>query len=65
MGLLDGRQARAEGRSSRPTGEVIAKPGETRDGGSFYERMGKVAVWNTVMDEDKYMVRKWNEFVAA
>jgi putative spermidine/putrescine transport system substrate-binding protein len=24
-----------------------------------------VAVWNTVMDEDKYMVRKWNEFVAA
>ena len=29
------------------------------------DRMGKVAVWNTVMDEDKYMVRKWNEFVAA
>src|SRR3954451_25295591 len=48
-----------------PTGEVIAKSGETRDGGSFYERMGAVAVWNTVMDEDKYMVRKWNEFVAA
>ena len=48
-----------------PTGEVIAKPGEIRDGGSFYERMGAVAVWNTVMDEDKYMVRKWNEFVAA
>ena len=48
-----------------PTGEVIAKAGETRDGGSFYERMGAVAVWNTVMDEDKYMVRKWNEFVAA
>ena len=48
-----------------PTGEVIAKAGEIRDGGSFYERMGAVAVWNTVMDEDKYMVRKWNEFVAA
>src|SRR5207342_2178928 len=32
-----------------PTGEVIAKAGETRDGGSFYERMGAVAVWNTVM----------------
>jgi putative spermidine/putrescine transport system substrate-binding protein len=48
-----------------PTGEVLAKPGETRDGGSFWDRMGKVAVWNTVMDEDKYMVRKWNEFVAA
>jgi putative spermidine/putrescine transport system substrate-binding protein len=48
-----------------PTGEELAKPGEVRDGGSFFERMGKVSVWNTVMDEDKYMVRKWNEFVAA
>ncbi len=48
-----------------PTGEEIAKAGEVRDGGSFYERMGAVAVWNTVMDEDRYMVRKWNEFVAA
>lgn len=48
-----------------PTGEKIAEPGEVRDGGSFYERMGKVAVWNTVMEEDRYMVRKWNEFVAA
>jgi putative spermidine/putrescine transport system substrate-binding protein len=48
-----------------PTGEELAKPGEIRDGGSFYERMGKVSVWNTVMDEDKSMVRKWNEFVAA
>lgn len=48
-----------------PTGDKIAQPGEIRDGGSFYERMGKVAVWNTVMEEDRYMVRKWNEFVAA
>ena len=48
-----------------PTGEVLAQPGEVRDGGSFWERMGQVAVWNTVMDEDRYMVRKWNEFVAA
>jgi putative spermidine/putrescine transport system substrate-binding protein len=27
--------------------------------------MGKVACWNAVMDEDRYMVRKWNEFIAA
>ena len=32
---------------------------------SYWERMGSVAVWHTVMDEDRYMVRKWNEFVAA
>ena len=48
-----------------PTGEVLAQPGEIRDGGSFWDRMGKVSCWNTVMDEDRYMVRKWNEFVAA
>lgn len=48
-----------------PTGEEIAKAGEIRDGGSYWDRMGSVAVWNTVMDEDRYMVRKWNEFVAA
>jgi hypothetical protein len=24
-----------------------------------------VACWNATMDENRYMVRKWNEFVAA
>jgi putative spermidine/putrescine transport system substrate-binding protein len=24
-----------------------------------------VACWNSVMDENTYMVRKWNEFIAA
>lgn len=48
-----------------PTGEPIEPAGTIRDGGSFWERMGSVTVWNTVMDEDRYMVRKWNEFIAA
>ena len=30
----------AEKDIASPTGEVIAKAGEIRDGGSFYERMG-------------------------
>ena len=33
--------------------------------GSYWERMSHIAVWNTVMDEDRYMVRKRNEFIAA
>jgi putative spermidine/putrescine transport system substrate-binding protein len=57
--------AKAENAVVSPTGEEIAKAGEIRDGGSYWDRMGAVAVWNTVMDEDRYMVRKWNEFVAA
>ena len=48
-----------------PSGTVIEHAGAVRDGGSFLDRMGKVACWNSVMDENQYMVRKWNEFVAA
>lgn len=48
-----------------PFGDPLAQAGETRDGGSFEERMGAVACWNAVMDENQYMVRKWNEFIAA
>jgi putative spermidine/putrescine transport system substrate-binding protein len=48
-----------------PDGKVMEKAGAVRDGGSFYERMGNVACWNSVMDEDRYMVSKWNEFIAA
>ena len=50
---------------TNPYGDPMAKPGEVRDGGSFYERMGHVACWNAVMDENQYLVRKWNEFIAA
>ena len=48
-----------------PTGDPLAQAGEVRDGGSFNDRMGAVACWNAVMDENQYMVRKWNEFIAA
>jgi len=50
---------------ANPQGKVMEKAGAVRDGGSFSERMGRVACWNAVMDENKYMVRKWNEFIAA
>jgi putative spermidine/putrescine transport system substrate-binding protein len=48
-----------------PEGKVMEKAGAVRDGGSFYDRMGHVACWNSVMTEDRYMVQKWNEFIAA
>src|SRR5229473_5881962 len=60
---MEGKPAKSDILS--PTGEKIENAGAVRDGGSFAERMGHVSVWNTVMDEDRYMVRKWNEFVAA
>ena len=55
----------AQGEIKDPFGKVMEKAGAKRDGGSFEERMGAVACWNAVMDENRYMVQKWNEFIAA
>ena len=55
----------AQGDILSPEGKVMEKAGAVRDGGSFLERMGHVACWNSVMDEDRYMVRRWNEFIAS
>lgn len=48
-----------------PDGTVMEKAGAVRDGGSYDQRMGSVACWNAVMDENDYMIRKWNAFIAA
>lgn len=55
----------AQGDITSPQGQVIETAGAVRDGGSFEARMGNVACWNSVMDENQHMVRKWNEFIAA
>ena len=55
----------AKGDILSPTGDKLASAGELRDGGSYEDRMGGVACWNATMDENKYMVRKWNEMVAS
>ena len=60
---MEGKPAKGDIKS--PQGAVMEKAGAVRDGGSFYERMGAVACWNAVMDEDRYMVQKWNSFIAA
>ncbi|MEC5318701.1 PotD/PotF family extracellular solute-binding protein [Brenneria populi subsp. brevivirga] len=60
---MEGKAARTDILS--PAGKVMEKAGTVRDGGSYQERMGKVACWNSVMDENRYMVRKWNEFIAS
>ncbi|MEM1287878.1 MAG: PotD/PotF family extracellular solute-binding protein [Pseudomonadota bacterium] len=55
----------AQGDIVSPQGTVIESAGAVRDGGSFFDRMGAVACWNAVMDENQYMVAKWNEFIAS
>jgi putative spermidine/putrescine transport system substrate-binding protein len=48
-----------------PYGKLVEKAGRSRDGGSFDQRMGHIAVWNSVMDEDRYLTRRWNEFITT
>ena len=60
---MEGKPAAQDIKS--PGGDLLAKTGAVRDGGSYEARMGGIACWNAVMDENAYMVRKWNEFVAA
>ena len=48
-----------------PFGKLMEKAGRARDGGAFTERMGNIAVWNSVMDEDRYLTRRWNEFITS
>ncbi|MBL1268807.1 MAG: hypothetical protein JKY36_00485 [Erythrobacter sp.] len=46
------------------TADMIHR-GEIRDGGEDQTRMSRIAVWNTVMDERNYLVRRWNDFLLA
>ena len=48
-----------------PYGALMERKGVTRDGGGIWDRMGNIACWNTVMDEDRYLTRRWNEFVSS
>jgi len=60
---MEGKAAAQDIKS--PNGDLLAKAGSVRDGGSYETRMGGIACWNAIMDENAYMVQKWNAFVAA
>ena len=60
---FEGKPAKVEIKD--PYGAVMEKPGAVRDGGSFWNRMGHVACWNTLMKENVYLIKRWNEFLTA
>jgi putative spermidine/putrescine transport system substrate-binding protein len=59
----DGKPARRD--LPDPFGDICVHAGETREGGSYLDRMSRVRVWNTVMDDHNYLARRWNEFLNA
>jgi putative spermidine/putrescine transport system substrate-binding protein len=42
----------------------VAK-GDVRSGGSYWSRYSKINVWNSIMQEDDCLVKRWTEFLAA
>ncbi|WP_055461110.1 ABC transporter substrate-binding protein [Chelatococcus sambhunathii] len=44
-------------------GAELVPKGALREGGSYNERMSAIAVWNSVMDEHNYLVRRWHDFL--
>jgi len=50
---------------SDPLGTVIVPKDEVRDGGSYWKRFSNIAVWNSIMDENEYLVKRWTAFLSA
>ena len=48
-----------------PFETIIVEKGEVRDGGSYWDRFKNIAVWNSLMDENDYLVKRWTEFLNA
>jgi putative spermidine/putrescine transport system substrate-binding protein len=48
-----------------PFGTIIVKKNEVRDGGSYEARFKNIAVWNSLMKENNYLVKRWTEFLSA
>nr|WP_284503516.1 MULTISPECIES: extracellular solute-binding protein [unclassified Caballeronia] len=59
----DGREAPKD--LPGPTRKHLVPAGQMRDGGNYVSRMSRVAVWDSVMDEHNYLVRRWTEFMRS
>lgn len=46
-------------------GRVAVRRGCTRTGGSYFERLSNVAVWNTVMNSYEYSLVRWYELLTT
>ncbi len=58
----EGKPAHADIRDQ--DGSVIYRSGDRREGGDYVQRMSRVRVWDTVMNEHNYLVRLWESALA-
>ena len=43
----------------------MERPAKCGTAATFGIACGNIAVWNSVMDEDRYLTRRWNEFITS
>jgi putative spermidine/putrescine transport system substrate-binding protein len=48
-----------------PDGTIAVRQGARRHGGSYWDRLSRIVLWNSSMDEHNYLVRRWAQFIAA
>lgn len=48
-----------------PEGLMVYEVGESRGGGSYKERIERIVVWDAVMEEHNYLVRRWEHALTA
>ena len=46
-----------------PSGRISVRAGARRAGGTYLDRVSRIAVWNTVMEEYNYATRAWDRFI--
>lgn len=42
-----------------PFGHTVYRAGEVREGGAYAQRIAQIVVWDTVMTEHNYLMRRW------
>jgi len=65
VGLLMEGQSRPRKDIKAPDGTLLEKAGPSATAAPTKTAWAGVACWKPVMDENDYMVKKWNEFIAA
>ena len=48
-----------------PHGNEIYVAGDRREGGSYTQRVARIIVWDAVMDEHNYLVRRWENALSG
>jgi hypothetical protein len=62
-GRFDGKPSATD--SLSPLGRVMGQTSTTRDGARIRDRLGNLAGCNSLIHQDCYPTRRWNDFITS